>query len=186
MAVLSSGKGMSLFTGKMHYKIQQRRDFMSTTLSQKIQEIKVICILSATYLSSTNKQITCSKTPYCNANPIRAGNYHVPKQTRGTRALWGNTQRLCTWRDQAQERTGEAEAARRFLGGSAAGQQSTCQRRGTDSIPGSGRSPGKGNGNPLQYSCLGNPMDRGAWPATVHRVAMSGTQLSNSSTRALE
>ena len=35
-------------------------------------------------------------------------------------------------------------------------------------IPGWGRSPGEGNGNPLQYSCLGNPMDRGAWQATVH------------------
>ena len=40
-------------------------------------------------------------------------------------------------------------------------------------IPGSGRSPGEGNGNPLQYSCLENPMDRGAWRATVHRVAKS-------------
>ena len=39
------------------------------------------------------------------------------------------------------------------------------------SIPGSGRHPGEGNGNPLQYSCLGNPMDRGAWWATVHGVA---------------
>ena len=38
-------------------------------------------------------------------------------------------------------------------------------------IPGSGRSPGEGNGNPLQYACLGNPMDRGAWWATVHGVA---------------
>ena len=38
-------------------------------------------------------------------------------------------------------------------------------------IPGSGRSPGEGNGNPLQYSCLESPMDRGAWRATVHRVA---------------
>ena len=38
-------------------------------------------------------------------------------------------------------------------------------------IPGSGRSPEEGNGNPLQYSCLGNPMERGAWRATVHRVA---------------
>ena len=37
-------------------------------------------------------------------------------------------------------------------------------------IPGLGRSPGEGNGNPLQYSCLGNPMDRGAWRATVHGV----------------
>ena len=39
------------------------------------------------------------------------------------------------------------------------------------SIPGSGRSPGEGNGNPLQYSCLGNPMDRGAWQATVHAAS---------------
>ena len=41
--------------------------------------------------------------------------------------------------------------------------------RDTGSIPGLGRSPGEGNGNPLQYSCLGNSMDRGAWWATVHR-----------------
>ena len=41
------------------------------------------------------------------------------------------------------------------------------------SIPGSGRSPGEGNGNPLQYSCLENPKDRGAWQATVHGVAES-------------
>ena len=40
-------------------------------------------------------------------------------------------------------------------------------------IPGLGRSPGEGNGNLLQYSCLGNPMDRGVWWATVHRVAES-------------
>ena len=46
---------------------------------------------------------------------------------------------------------------------------------GLDSIPGSGRSPGEGNGNPLQYSCLENPMDVGAWGATVHGVAKSQT-----------
>ena len=44
-------------------------------------------------------------------------------------------------------------------------------RRGVGQIPGWGRSPGGGHGNPLQYSCLGNPMGRGAWGATVHRVA---------------
>ena len=43
--------------------------------------------------------------------------------------------------------------------------------RDTGLIPGLGRPPGKGNGNPLQYSCLGNPMDGGAWWATVHGVA---------------
>ena len=46
------------------------------------------------------------------------------------------------------------------------------------SIPGSGRSPGRGNGNPLQYSCLGNPTDRGAWWAIVQKVPESLTQLS--------
>ena len=45
------------------------------------------------------------------------------------------------------------------------------------SIPGSGRSPGEGNGNSFQYSCLENPMDRGAWWAAVHGVAKSRTQL---------
>ena len=44
-------------------------------------------------------------------------------------------------------------------------------------IPWSGRSPGGGHGNPLQYSCLENPMDRGAWRATVYRVAKSQTRL---------
>ena len=47
------------------------------------------------------------------------------------------------------------------------------------SIPGLGRSPGLGNGNPLQYSCLENSMDREVWWATVHGVAKSRTQLNN-------
>ena len=49
----------------------------------------------------------------------------------------------------------------------------------TGSIPGSGRSPGEGNGDPLQSSRLGNPMDRGAWWAAIHGVAESRTQLSD-------
>ena len=47
--------------------------------------------------------------------------------------------------------------------------------RDVSSIPGSGRSPGGGHGNPLQYSCLEKPMDRGAWWATAYRVAQSRT-----------
>ena len=50
--------------------------------------------------------------------------------------------------------------------------------RDKSSIPGSGRSPGEGNGNPLQYSCLGNPVDRGGCWATVHGVSKSQIQLS--------
>ena len=52
-------------------------------------------------------------------------------------------------------------------------------------IPGLGRSPGEGNGNPLQYSCLGNPMDGGAWWATVHRVTKIWTGLKQLSTYVL-
>ena len=55
---------------------------------------------------------------------------------------------------------------------------------GLGSIPGSGRSPGGGHDNPLQYSCLENPMDRGAWWVTVHRVAKSQTGLKGLSTHA--
>ena len=47
--------------------------------------------------------------------------------------------------------------------------------RDAGSVPGLGRSPGGGHGNPVQYSCLENPMHRGAWQATVHRVAQSRT-----------
>ena len=60
--------------------------------------------------------------------------------------------------------------AQGFLGGSN-GKESACNAGDPGSIPGSGRSPGEENGNPLQYSCLGNPMERGPWQATVHRIA---------------
>ena len=56
---------------------------------------------------------------------------------------------------------------------------SACNAGDLSSIPGSGRSTGEGNGNPSQYSCLENPMDGGAWWATVHRVAKSWTRLSD-------
>ena len=57
------------------------------------------------------------------------------------------------------------------------GKESTCNAGDPVSAPRSGRSPGGGHGNPLQYSCLENPMDRGAWRATVHRVTKGWTQL---------
>ena len=57
--------------------------------------------------------------------------------------------------------------------GDSDGKESTCNAGTVVSIPGLGRSPGEGNGNPLQYSCLENPMDRGAWQAIVHGVAKS-------------
>ena len=61
-----------------------------------------------------------------------------------------------------------------YSGGSEV-KASACTAGNPGSIPGSGRYPGEGNGNPLQYSCLGNPMDAGAWRPTVHGVAKSRT-----------
>ena len=73
----------------------------------------------------------------------------------------------------------EAVLSTGFPGGSD-GEESACNAedvREVGSILELGRSPGEGNGNPLQYSCLENPIDRGAWRATVHWVAKSQTQL---------
>jgi len=65
-----------------------------------------------------------------------------------------------------------------FPGGSVS-KESACNAGDQGSIPRSGRSPGEGNGNPLQYSCLENSMGRGALWAIVHGIAKSRTQLSN-------
>ena len=66
-----------------------------------------------------------------------------------------------------------------LFSGGLKGKSSACNAGDLSSIPGSGRSPGEGNGNPIQYSCLENPMDRGASQTTVHGVTKSQTQLSN-------
>ena len=60
---------------------------------------------------------------------------------------------------------------------SSVGKSSACNAGDPGSIPGSGRSPGEENGSPLQYSCLENPMDKGAWQAAVHRIARVGHNL---------
>ena len=65
-----------------------------------------------------------------------------------------------------------------FPGGSDC-KTSACNAGDLALIPGWGKSPGEGNGNPLQYSCRGNPMDRGTWWATIHGVAKSRTRLSD-------
>ena len=66
--------------------------------------------------------------------------------------------------------------------GSSDGEESTCNAGDLGSIPGLGRSPGGGNGSPLQHSCLENLMDRGAWWAIVHVVTQSQTRLKRLST----
>ena len=67
---------------------------------------------------------------------------------------------------------------RAFLSGSD-GKESACKVGDPGSIPGLGRAPGEGNGNPLQYSCLENPMDRGEWQAIAHGVRKSQSRLSD-------
>ena len=61
-------------------------------------------------------------------------------------------------------------------------KKSACNAGDVGSVPGLGRSPGEGNGSPLQYSCLKSPMDRGAWRVTVHGIAESQIGLSNHTT----
>ena len=95
---------------------------------------------------------------------------------------WGNSI-LGTWTNWPKSSSWEVVGIGfkprhfRFPGGSDS-KESACNSGNPGSISGSGISPGEWNGNPLQYSCLGNPTDRGAWRATVHRVARSWTQLS--------
>ena len=73
---------------------------------------------------------------------------------------------------------GGMQSVHRLPGGSDC-KESACKAGDPDSVPGLRRAPGEGNGNPLQYSCLGNSMDRRAWLITVQRVAKSQIQLSN-------
>ena len=63
--------------------------------------------------------------------------------------------------------------------GGSVGKESTCNMGDLGLTPGLGRSPGGGNGNPLQYSCLENPMNRGAWRAAVHGVTKNRIQLND-------
>ena len=79
---------------------------------------------------------------------------------------------------EMQNPTMDCRGRRGFPGGSD-DKESTCNAGDMGSIPETGLSPGEGNGNPLQYSCLGNTMDRGAWHAIVHGAPKSQTRLSD-------
>ena len=101
---------------------------------------------------------------------IQAGRVFNPLLAQGTHCspscfcYWA----IHIWGHSHCERTGGSD-----------GKASACKAGDAGLIPGSGRSPAEGNGNPLQHSCLENPMDRGAWWATVHGVAKSQTRLSD-------
>ena len=83
-------------------------------------------------------------------------------------------QRQCIEKTQGHKRAWLGQ--RGFPGGSV-GKESACSAGDSGLIPGLGRSSGERNGNPLQYSCLGNPMDRGSWRVTVHGVSGVGHNL---------
>ena len=102
--------------------------------------------------------------------------------------IWLNTGPNLTVRDQklCPQLPGKPDTCKGWaaaeMGGFPGGSEvkaSACNAGDLGSIPGLGRSPGEGNGTPLQYSCLENPMDEGAWWATVHWVTKSQTRLSD-------
>ena len=80
------------------------------------------------------------------------------------------------WEELLDLLRGTPESCEGSTAGDSDGKESVCNVGLPSSTPSSGRSPGEGNGNPLQYSCLENSMDRGAWQAIVHGVAESQTQ----------
>ena len=96
----------------------------------------------------------------------------LPGESHGRGSLVG-----CRLWGRTESDTTEATQQQQGIPHSSVGKESACNAGELDSIPGSGRSPGEGNGNPLQYSCLENLMDRGAWQATVHGAARVGHNL---------
>ena len=99
--------------------------------------------------------------------------------TRGSLGFLANISKLAQVGSlSARLRTSQAALAVKNLPANAG------EVRDLRSIPGLGRSPGGGHGNPLQYSCLENPWDKGAWQATVYRAAQSWTRLKQLSTNA--
>ena len=118
-------------------------------------------------LATWCEELTHWKRPWC-WERLKAGREGDDRGWDGWMASL--TQRTWVWAN--------SETVKDFPGGSD-GKASVYNEGDLGSSPGLGRSPGEGNGNPLQYCCLENPMDRGAWYATVYRVAKSWTRLSD-------
>ena len=106
-----------------------------------------------------------------NGNPLQGSCLENPMDRK---AWWTAVQGVTSSQTQLNNTHTHTHTLIVFPGGSA-GKESACNAGDLGSIPGLGRSPGAGNDNPLQYSCLENPMHRGAWWAIVHRVAKSQT-----------
>ena len=100
----------------------------------------------------------------------------LPGESHGQRSLAGYSPRGFTELDTTERRSTHTVLVLGFPGGSD-GKESVCTAGDQGSVPRSGGCPGEGNDKPLQYSCLENPMDRGAWRATAHGVARVGHDL---------
>ena len=98
------------------------------------------------------------------------------RSTQSCRLCRDSSPRMRKVRSSRQEGFEGKRGMADFTGG-ASGKESTCSAGDLGLIPGLGRSPGGGKGNPRRYSCLVDPIDRGAWRAMVHRVAKSQTRL---------
>ena len=111
----------------------------------------------------------------------------VAQLVKNLLAMWETWVWLLSWEDLLEKGKAPVFWPGEFHGlyspwvfpSSSDSKASTCNAGDLGSIPGWGRSPGEGNGNPLQYSCLENPTDRGAWQVTVNGVAKSRTWLSS-------
>ena len=103
----------------------------------------------------------------------------LPGEIRDGGAWWAATYGVAQSRTRLKRLSSSSSSKVEGKGfpNSSVGKESACNVGDPGSIPGSGRSPGEGNGYPLQYSCLENPKDRGAWWAAVYGVAQSWTRL---------
>ena len=103
--------------------------------------------------------------------------YYTPGLMQGTGGMWTKQMRfLSTWRLRLVVKANQCIIG---LPCGSGGKASVYNAGDPGSSPGLGRFPGEGNGNPLQYYCLENPMDRGAWQAAVYGTAKSRTRLSD-------
>ena len=106
-----------------------------------------------------------------NGNPLQNSCLENP---RDRRVWWAAVYGVAQNRTRLRQLSSSSSSSSSFPGGSDS-KESACNAGDPGSIPGLGTSPGEGNGNPFQYPCLENPMDRGAWRAVVHGVAESDT-----------
>ena len=109
-----------------------------------------------------------------NGNPLQCSCLENPKDGG---AWWASVSGVAQSPTRLKRLSSSSSSSSRLMGftDGSDGKESTCNAGDLDLIPGLERSPGGDHGNPLQYSCLENPMDRETWHATVHKVAKSRT-----------